>query len=164
MKRLVEVETAKALLTEAVDWSVWRWMTEKSKVRETADRGTAALDRLDEEVKTSWSRQLKKAYRELLAQAAFDSDPKKKRQYETAREAARTIDPKIKAAAKRVKQADDEAYVARMDAEQTFDEAERLLNAGMAREGSKKAILAYDLREKAIRKAELAGRPPTDAA
>jgi len=137
MRRLVPVEEAKALLTESIDWSVWRWMTEKGRVREVADRGTASLDEADEATKASWSADLKKAYRD---------------------ENVRNVDPKVKAAAKRVKEADDEAYRARMDAEQTFDEAERRLSASIAREGARKAILAYDLREKAIRKAEAAGR------
>jgi hypothetical protein len=137
MRRLVSVEEAKALLTESIEWSTWSWMTEKGRVREVTDRGTACLDEAAEEIKASWSADLKKAYRD---------------------ENARNVDPKIKAAAKRVKEADDEAYLARIDAEQTFDEAERLLSASMAREGARKAIFAFDLREKALRKAEAAGR------
>jgi hypothetical protein len=140
MRRLVAVEEAKALLTEAIDWSIWRWMTEKGRVREVADRGTASLDEAAEATKASWSSDLKKAYRNL-------EEGQNHR-----------VDPKIKAAAQRVKEANDEAYRARMDAEQTFDEAERRLSASMAREGARKALLAYDLREKAIRKAEAAGR------
>ena len=46
-----------------------------------------------------------------------------------------------------------------MNAEQMFDEAEKRLSASMAREASQVAIDAYDLREKAIRKAEAAARP-----
>lgn len=56
--------------------------------------------------------------------------------------------------AKKVKAADDEAYRAHMDAEATFDEAERQLSTSLAREGCRKAILSWDLHEKAIRKAE----------
>jgi len=137
MRRLVEVEEARALLTEAIEWSVWRWMTEKSRVRAIADRGTARLDAVDNEVKAAWTAALTKAYRD---------------------DEARHIDPKLKAAAKRVREAEEEAYRARMDAEQTFDEAELRLSASLAREGARKAILAYDLREKAIRKAEAANR------
>jgi len=140
MRRLAAVEEAKALLTEALDWSVWHWMTEKGRVRQVADRGTASLEEADQEAKASWSVDLKHAYRDLEEGTVHD------------------VDPKIKAAAKRVKEADDEAYRARMDAEQTFDEAERRLSASMAREGARKAILAFDLREQSIRKAEAAGR------
>jgi len=158
VKRLAPVEEAKALLTEAADWSVWRWLTEKRRVRETADIGTATLDQFDEEVKAAWGDDLRKAYREVEAQAAFDADPTNKRRYEKARDEARDIDPKIKAAAKRVKEADDEAEQARLDAEATFDEAEKRMSAGLAREGARKAILAYELRETSIRKAEVAAR------
>ena len=64
----------------------------------------------------------------------------------------------LKAAAKRVKEADEEAEAARLDAEDTFDVAERKLSAGLAREGARKALQSWDLRESAIRKAEAAKR------
>ena len=54
--------------------------------------------------------------------------------------------------------ADKLAYNARMDAEDIFDEAERKLSASLARQGAFKAIEAYDLREKSIRRAEAAAR------
>jgi hypothetical protein len=57
-----------------------------------------------------------------------------------------------------VKNADDEAEAARLDAEDTFDEAERKLSTGMAKEGARKAIESWELKEKAIRKAETLGR------
>ncbi|HYL11830.1 MAG TPA: hypothetical protein VEV41_02280, partial [Terriglobales bacterium] len=60
--------------------------------------------------------------------------------------------------AKRVKEADDKAEHCRLDAEDTFDEAERRFSADMAREGARKALKTYDLREAAIRKAEAAAR------
>jgi len=41
-----------------------------------------------------------------------------------------------------------------MDAEATFDEAEKQLSTRLAREGCRKAIESWDLHEKAIRKAE----------
>ena len=149
MQRLPAVEEAKALLTEAMGWPIWTWLMQKGKVRETADKGTAALDKAEEKVKAGWNKDLKKAYRELQAQAASDKDSKAK---------ARRVDPKIKGAAQRVKEADDEAHRARMDAEDTFGQAERRMSAGLAREGAQKAIAAYDLREKAIRKAEAVAR------
>jgi hypothetical protein len=45
-----------------------------------------------------------------------------------------------------------------MDAEQTFEDAERQMSAGLARQGAVKAIECWDLREKAIRKAEALAR------
>jgi hypothetical protein len=53
-----------------------------------------------------------------------------------------------------MKEADDLAYRARMDAEKTFDDAEKQLSTSLAREGCRKAIESWDLHEKAIRKAE----------
>jgi len=118
MEKLREVEIAKALMTEAVAWSVMKWLREKKRVRKTADQANAALDQLSQAVKDRWPDGMRTAY------------------------------------AKKVKEADDAAYRARMDAEATFDEAERQLSTRLAREGCRKAIESWDLHEKAIRKAE----------
>jgi hypothetical protein len=56
--------------------------------------------------------------------------------------------------ARKIKDADDEAYRARMKAEETFDQAERQLSTRLAREGCFEAIHSWDLQEKAISKAE----------
>jgi hypothetical protein len=45
-----------------------------------------------------------------------------------------------------------------VDAEATFDEAEHRMSTHLAREGAQKAIDSWDLREKAIRKAEALAR------
>jgi hypothetical protein len=45
-----------------------------------------------------------------------------------------------------------------LDAEATFDEAERRMSARMAREGAQKAADSWELHEKAIRKAEALAR------
>lgn len=158
MKKLREVEDAKALLSEGIEWSIWRWLLEKRRVRQVADTGTAALDDLEKQVKAAWNDDLKKAYAELEAEVELDGNAKSKRRYEKAKQDAEGVDPAIKAAAKRVKEADDIAYKARWDSEDTFDEAERRLSASLAREGARKGIEAYDLRETAIRKAEVAAR------
>jgi hypothetical protein len=158
MHKLAPVEEAKALMNEAKDWALWRWLWDKGRVRATADRANEALDHLEKKVKASWSDDLKKAYRELEAQASLDSNPRAKHQYEKAREEAKDVDPEIKRAVERVKEADDEAYNAHLDAEETFEEAERHLDTGMAREGAQKAIDSWDLHEKAIRKAEALDR------
>jgi hypothetical protein len=158
MHKLAQVEEAKALMNEAKDWALWRWLWEKSSVRATADRANEALDALEKKVKATWSDDLKKAYREVEAQASLDSNPRAKHQYEKAKAEAKDVDPEIKQAIQRVKEADDEAYNAHIDAEETFDEAERRLNTDMAREGAQKAIDSWDLHEKAIRKAEAVGR------
>jgi type I site-specific restriction endonuclease len=158
MRKLVEVEEATELMNAAKEWSVWRWLMEKGRVRATADRAVEALNELEKKVKATWDDDLRKAYRELEAEAVFESNPKVKRHYEKAKEEAKAIDAKIKLAVQRVKEADDEATRARLDAEETFDEAERKLSASMAREGAQKAIDSWEIREKAIRRAEALAR------
>jgi len=148
MRKLPEVQEAKALMNEAVDWSVFRWLFEKRRVRETADQANAALDKLDQTVKARWDSDVKAAYKELAAKAGGartrrQSDPP-----------SQVIDAQVRLFAKKVKEADDAAYRARMDAEDTFDEAERQLNTDLAREGCQKAIESWELHEKAIRMAE----------
>ena len=133
---------------------MWHWLLEKGRVRAAADRAVDALGEAEKKVKASWPDDLKMAYQELEAQAAFERNARAKHRYEKANEEARDVDHEIKLAVKRVKEADDEAENARLDAEATFDEAERLLSASMAREGAQKAIDSWELRMKAIRKAE----------
>jgi hypothetical protein len=158
MEKLIAVEEAKRLLNEGKDWSLWRWLIEKKRVREATDVATAAHFELEKKVKAGWSDALKKAYRELEAQAAADGNPSARRKYEKAKEDAKEVCPAVKLAAWRVKDADDKYSAARTDAEATFDEAEKRMSGALAREGAQKAIDAYNLREKAIRRAEEAGR------
>jgi len=158
MRKLVAVEEARKVLNEGKGWSIWTWLFEKSRVRTTADAGTAALDALEQEVKALWSDDLRKAYREAEAEAAAQQNPKAKRQYEKARAEAADVDPALKSAAHRVKEADDIATQARLHAEDVFAEAEKRMSGSMAREGAEAALEAYDLREKAIRRAEAACR------
>jgi len=146
MRKLDTVEEAKALLAEARDWGTWRWLTEKKRVRAAADAAWAGLEEIERDIKGSWGDDLRKAYRELQA-------PSKKTEAE-----ANGVDPQLKAYAARLKQEDDEAFQARMTAEETFDEAERRLSTSLARQGCDQAIEAYELRERFIRKAEAARR------
>jgi len=154
MRKLIPVEEATELMTRAKEWSVWRWLLEKSKVRTAADKAVDALRDAEKEVKDSWSDDLKKAYRELEAQQAYEKDHRSRHRYEKAKEEAKTVDPQIKQAVLKVKEADDEAENARLNAEDTFAEAERQLSASGARLGAEKAIHSWELRMKAIRKAE----------
>jgi hypothetical protein len=149
MRKLKEVEDAKALMTEAMNWSVVRWLKEKKRVRKAADLANACLDRLDQEIKARWSDELKAAYSEL----GGNSGAAGQRPHE---QPSRGIDPQVKLLAKRVKESDDEAYRVRMDAEHTFDLAEKQLSTRLAREGCRKAIDSWDLHEQAIRKSEAA--------
>jgi hypothetical protein len=161
MQKLVPVEDAKTLMKEAIDWSLWGWLTEKRKLRTTADRAWEALDEMEKKVKSAWSDDLKAAYRELEAQASVDGNARAKRQYEKAKEEARDVAPEIKLAVQKLKEAEDEANAARMQAEETFDEADRRMSTAMACEGAQQAIDAWEMREKVIRKTESLGRRKT---
>jgi hypothetical protein len=138
MQKLAQVEEAKALMIEAMEWSVMKWLREKKRVRKTADCANDSLDQLSKQTKLLWSDELRAAYSDLAQNASRGNQP----------------DAEIPNAVKQVKRADDEAFRAHMDAESTFDEAERQLSTSMAREGCRKAIYSWELHEKAIRMAE----------
>jgi len=149
MEKIPVVETAKALMTEAVVWSVMKWLREKKMVRKAADQANAALDQLNQEVKDRWPDSVRAAYDSLAAQAVSTATARGEH-----RPTSLLIDPQAILIAKKVKEADNEAYRARMDAEETFDEAEKKLSTALAREGCRKAVHSWELHEKAIRKAE----------
>jgi hypothetical protein len=148
MSNLKEVEDAKALMNEAVNWSVMRWLAEKKKVRKAADLANAALDALDKQLKDRWSDELKTAYNQLPQTPGIpepsNSQPQGKKKT--------VIDPAMTLLAKSIKQTDEAAWAAHMDAEDTFDRAEKRLSTSMAREGTRKAITSWELHEKAILK------------
>jgi len=148
MQKLAEVMEAKELMSEAVDWSTFTWMFQKTKVRETADVANAALDKVTKHIKSRWSEDVKSAYKESSAKSEKDTGRPQKRQQVA--KSAEDIDALIE----KVKAADAAAHRARKDAEDTFEKAERQLNLDLAREGCKKAIHSWELHEKAIRLAE----------
>ena len=149
MEKIPEVEAAKALMTEAVAWSVMKWLREKKRVRKTADQANAALDQLNQVVKDRWPDNTRVAYAWLVTQGCGNATVPGQPTPESP-----VIDPQSKLSAKKVKEADEAAYRARMDAEKTFDEAERQLSTALARDGCRKAIQSWELHEKAIRRAE----------
>ena len=146
MERIPEVEAAKALMKEAVSWSVMKWLREKKRVRKTADQANAALDQLNQAVKNHWPDAVRVAYKALVPQGAGIAT--------VPVQSTQPIDQQSNLSAKKVKEADDVAYRARMDAEETFDTAERQLSTRLAREGCRKAIQSWELHERAIKKAE----------
>jgi len=148
MRKLAAVQEAKELMNEAIDWSVFKWMFEKPRVRETADRANDALDRLERTVKARWSDELKAASRELSAKAV------KAARQQAGPQPPETANLRIRLLVEQVKEAIDAARRARRDAEKTFDIAERELSRSLAQEGCKKAIHSWELHEKAIRRAE----------
>ena len=141
MRKLIPVEEAKALMREAIDWSLWSWLTRKHTLRTAADTAWEALEGCERKVKAGWGDDLKKAYR--------GKDGK-------------DLDPELKLALERMKEADEAWKEARITAEATFDEAERRMSTGMACEGAAQAIEAWELTERAIRRAEALGRRSED--
>ncbi len=150
MSHLPEVNNAKAVMTEALNWSVFKWLWEKSNVRQTADTANAALDQLNRRVKARWSEEFKAPYKHLHA----EQKRKSRRNLQENNSAAAISDSEILRAVKNVIEMDDKAHHARLDAEQTFDDAEKQLSTSLARQGCHKAIRSWDLHEKAIRAAE----------
>lgn len=132
MERLKEVEAARALMTEAMDWSVIMWLKEKKRVRTVADAANATLDRVEQQVQDGWPAELISAY-------AGDGGK-----------------GEVLKLANAIHEAHEAAIRARLDAEETFDKAERRLSTSLAREGCHKAIAGWELHEEAIRKAEAA--------
>lgn len=151
MKKIVEVEEAKAIMKEAQDWGIWRWLTEKRKVRLAADTCNDSLARAEKRVIESWPEEMRAAYDELVT-----SENGKKRR-------SRKIDGDVLETVRKLKGALDEAERVRLDAEDIFDRADRALSTSMAKEGTYRAIEAWELREKAIRKAESAGKSKATA-
>jgi hypothetical protein len=151
MRKLVEVEEAKSLMTEAMDWSVFRWLLEKGRVRETADKANAALDALDKRVKARWRDEIRSAYGK-----SHGHDARNVKRHEAAADPGEppVLTPETATFLEEVRHADQKAHRARMDAEKTFDEAERILSTSLAVEGCRKAIRSWDLHETAIRLAE----------
>jgi len=137
-------------MTEAMKWSVMKWLREKKSVRKTADQANAALDKLNSEVKQRWPDSVKSAYEALLAQSAAAKQGNRNHP----KPSSPTGESEASLLAKKLKDADDEAYRARAIAEAAFDEAERQLSTRLAREGCLKAIQSWDMLEEAIRKAE----------
>jgi len=151
MRKLEAVEESRAIMTLGLEWGVFKWLLEKPKVRRIADRATEALNDAEDKVKATWSDDLKRAYNFLATQNGEEGKTKKGGK-------PKDIDPDLLAVAKGVFEADEETETMRLDAEDTFDEGERKLSVGMARDGARKALATYDLHEKAIRKAEAAAR------
>ena len=155
MKKLAAVEDARAIMSLGMEWGVWKWLTEKKRVRAIANVARAALDDQEMKVKLTWSDEYKLAYNQLVS---TDGDAKQARTKSKSKVdksvTSGKIDPKVLAAVTKVKEADDDAYNAHEDAEDLFAEAERKMSTSMAREAARKALEAYDKHEAAIRKAE----------
>jgi hypothetical protein len=149
MNRLTEVETATQLMSEAMKWSVMKWLREKKRVRHIADEANAALDRCSDELRRRWPENLRAAYEIFAAEISKPQSGSR-----TPDTVPRVKDAEAPRLARKLKDADDRAYRARMLAEQAFDDAEKKLSTRLAREGCVKAIASWELYEKAIVQSE----------
>jgi uncharacterized protein YaaN involved in tellurite resistance len=138
MEDLKEVLDARSLMTEAQDWSVMKWLTEKKRVRQVADKANETLDRVEQELQDSWDEELKAAY----ADASRGNSRGR-------------VSPETEKAVKGIWEAHEAAMKGRQDAEDAFQQAEKRMSTRLAREGCEKAIAGWDLHELAIRKAQL---------
>jgi hypothetical protein len=133
MAKLSEVEKARALMVEAIDWSVMKWLTEKKRVRRTADKANEVLISVELEIHKQWNTGFKAAY-----------------------EKSGVVSPENGRLARKIQEEHDEANRLRLQAEDTFDGAEKRLSTAMAREGCRQAIEGWDHHMEAIRLAESA--------
>jgi len=154
MRKLEAVEDARTIMTQGLEWGLFKWLLEKPKVRKIADRATKALNDAEDKVKTTWTDELKRAYNQLATQATSKGKKASKDDGQ--------FDPEVLETARKVFESDEETETMRLDAEDTFAEGERKLSVAMAREGAQKALATYDLHEKAIRKAEAAAKGKVD--
>ena len=154
MKKLEAVENSRAIMTEGLDWGVFKWLAKKPQVRRIADLATEALNNAEDSVKATWIDDLKRAFNYLATQEDEPSNGKKTK----GKAVPKDIDPELLTIARGVFEADEETETMRLDAEDTFAEGEKTLSVSMAREGASKALATYDLHEKAIRKAEAAAK------
>ncbi len=139
MEKIKEVAEARALFTEAADWSVMKWLGEKKRVRKTADICNATLDRVEMELREKWSAELRAAFESL-----------------SGGQNSHKVSPETEKLAKSLKEAHDAAIAKRMEAEDTFEKAEKRMSVSMAREGCHIAMAGWDLHEAAIKKSEMA--------
>jgi hypothetical protein len=68
MKKIPAVEEARAVMTQGMEWGVWKWLVEKKRVRAIADVARAALDEREMKVKLTWSDEYKLAYNQLVSE------------------------------------------------------------------------------------------------
>lgn len=154
MKTLAEVKEAKELMKEAMEWSSFKWLWEKQRVRRTADVANAALDRLERSTKAKWSENCRAIYKKLSGKKVTES--------ETTVAGGHEDDTQLTLLVEKMLEADHAWKRAKQAAEDAFDEAERRMSTDLAREGCKRAIHSWELHEKAIRQAALVVESSTE--
>lgn len=133
MRKLTEVEQARSLMLEAIDWSVMKWLAEKKRVRKTADRANEVLNAAEQEIQSKWS----PGFRQIYDKSGTGTQDLKK-------------------LAAMIREEHESANRLRLQAEDTFDVAEKRLSTATARDGCRQAIEGWDHHLKAIRLSESA--------
>lgn len=120
-----QVVEAKDLLDGAKEWGMFTWMSQsnKDRVRSAIDGSTEILRQEVVKVKKSWSAPLRNAYN------------------------GRNGDPKTRRAVRKLLDAEEALAQVTAQCKTTFDEAERELNAGKARQGAVQARQAIEIHE-----------------
>ena len=140
MPNLAAVQEARAIFTEALNWSVMKWLGEKKKVRKVADAANLALDDAEKQLRKRWDPLIEDAYK-ILQGRSTNADT-------SSGDSAR--------AAKAIKQAHDKAIDLRNEAEAMFAKAEERLSVATAREACHKALEGWHFHEEAVRLSEKA--------
>ena len=115
MRKLPAVEEARAIMRQGMDWGVWKWLTEKKRVRETADHARAALVELEKKVKGAWTPDLKSAYNQLVLENGNGRDRGRARAGNHG-----PMDADLLAEIRQVIAADDKAYSAHDEMRKKF--------------------------------------------
>ena len=123
-----QVVEAKDLLDDAKEWGMFTWMSQsnKDRVRSAIDGSTEVLRQQVTTVKKSWSASLRNAYN------------------------GRNGDPKTRRAVRKLRDAEAALEQVTAQCKTAFDEAERELNAGKARQGVVQARQVIEIHEKVL--------------
>jgi len=92
-------------MKEAMEWSTIKWLWEKTRVRQTADRANAALERQNRAVKAKWGAEYKVVLKQLTSKKSASVRADK----------ARPGDAQLELLIGNVVEADRAAHGAKMD-------------------------------------------------
>jgi len=148
MPTIPEVDKAKELMNEAIDWSAFKWLMEKTRLRQAGDAANSALDQLNQSVRSRWNGDAKALYTKLSSMPLAD------RQGQIAAASASANNSELLLLIQKVVEADDAAHTAAMQAQEAFNQAEKQMSIGLAKDGCRKAIYSWELHEQAIGSAE----------
>ena len=92
MQKLIAVKEAKALMNEALDWSVWGWLTEKRRPEGYRRPGVGGAGRGGEQGEGLMERRSPEGLARVGSRGEYAANRRMKRQYEKAQEESRDVD------------------------------------------------------------------------